>query len=29
MKKRLEKLLYPYLEIELKKFEAINNKKIY
>ena len=26
-KKRLEKLLYPYLDIELKKFEAINNKK--
>ena len=26
-KKKLEKLLYPYLEIELKKFEKINYKK--
>ena len=26
-KKKLEKLLYPYLEIELKKFETINYKK--
>jgi len=26
-KKKLEKLLYPYLEIELKKFETINYKE--
>ena len=26
-KNKLEKLLYPYLEIELKKFEAANDKK--
>ena len=26
-KERLEKLLYPYLEIELKRFETINRKK--
>ena len=26
-KKKLEKLLYPYLGIELKKFETINNKE--
>ena len=26
-KKKLEDLLYPYLEIEIKKFETINNKK--
>ena len=26
-KKKLEKLLYPYLTIELKKFETINHKK--
>ena len=26
-KKKLEKLLYPYLNIEIKKFETINNKK--
>ena len=26
-KKRLEKLLYPYLEMELKKFETINYKE--
>ena len=26
-KKKLEKLLYPYLNIELKKFENINNRK--
>ena len=26
-KKKLEKLLYPYLEIELKKFETVNFKE--
>ena len=26
-KKKLENILYPYLEIELKKFETINHKK--
>ena len=26
-KKKLEKLLYPYLEIELEKFETVNNKE--
>ena len=26
-KKKLEKLLYPYLEIQLKKFETINNNE--
>ena len=26
-KKKLEKLLYPYLEIEIRKFEAINDKE--
>ena len=28
-KKKLEKLLYPYLQVELQKFEIVNKKKKY